>query len=242
MRIRRIVRLKPHHLYTRKFNRKWARLVLTVCVNTLKSVRRNQDLTYLPALPISRPDSSFKSSRKRALGVATYLLSPGNFPRREGLTKGGAILPHDALHRSDDLLHNRWWRRCGVHCAMRMCPQIVDQLLRSSQKQVTRGSTRVHWRCHCLPPRWQKPPPFNSTGIGTSIWDTRSTNTVTAHCQQQLGQTHGNILRFCFVLCFWLCCAACGILVPRPGIEPAPSAVKARSPDHWTTREFSFVF
>ena len=27
---------------------------------------------------------------------------------------------------------------------------------------------------------------------------------------------------------------ACGILVPQPGIEPAPSAVKARSPNHWT--------
>ena len=31
--------------------------------------------------------------------------------------------------------------------------------------------------------------------------------------------------------------AACGILVPRPGIEPAPLAVRARSPNHWTARE-----
>ena len=31
---------------------------------------------------------------------------------------------------------------------------------------------------------------------------------------------------------------ACRILVPRPGIEPAPSTVKAWSPDHWTAREF----
>ena len=37
---------------------------------------------------------------------------------------------------------------------------------------------------------------------------------------------------------FFLCCAACVILVPRPGIEPVPSAVKARRPNHWTTREF----
>ena len=35
--------------------------------------------------------------------------------------------------------------------------------------------------------------------------------------------------------------AACGILVPRPGIEPRPSAVKARSPNHWNTREFPQV-
>ena len=30
---------------------------------------------------------------------------------------------------------------------------------------------------------------------------------------------------------------ACGILVPQPGIEPGPTAVEARSPNHWTTRE-----
>ena len=29
----------------------------------------------------------------------------------------------------------------------------------------------------------------------------------------------------------------CGILVPRAGIELGPSAVKAWSPNHWTTRE-----
>ena len=31
---------------------------------------------------------------------------------------------------------------------------------------------------------------------------------------------------------------ACGILVPRPGIEPAPPAVEAQSLNRWTTREF----
>ena len=30
---------------------------------------------------------------------------------------------------------------------------------------------------------------------------------------------------------------ACGILVPRPGIEPMPPAVEAQSLNHWTTRE-----
>ena len=42
---------------------------------------------------------------------------------------------------------------------------------------------------------------------------------------------------FCFVF-FWPLRAACGILVPQPGIEPGPLAVKVRSPNHWTTREF----
>ena len=37
---------------------------------------------------------------------------------------------------------------------------------------------------------------------------------------------------------FWLHCTAWGILVPLLGIEPAPLAVKAQSPNHWTAREF----
>ena len=31
---------------------------------------------------------------------------------------------------------------------------------------------------------------------------------------------------------------ACEILVPQPGTEPRPSAVKEKTPNHWTTREF----
>ena len=36
---------------------------------------------------------------------------------------------------------------------------------------------------------------------------------------------------------FWPCPVACGTLVPRPGIEPAPPAVESRNLNHWTTRE-----
>ena len=42
---------------------------------------------------------------------------------------------------------------------------------------------------------------------------------------------------------FWLCCAACGILVPHS--NPGLFAVEAWNPNHWTTREFpglSFYF
>ena len=35
---------------------------------------------------------------------------------------------------------------------------------------------------------------------------------------------------------------ACGILVPQPGMEPRPLAVKAPSPNYWTAREFSSCF
>ena len=47
-----------------------------------------------------------------------------------------------------------------------------------------------------------------------------------------------SILFILFYFIFWPRCAACGIIVPRPGIEPGPSAVKARSPNHWTPGEF----
>ena len=42
---------------------------------------------------------------------------------------------------------------------------------------------------------------------------------------------------FFFFFFFWLHCAACGILVPRPGMEAGPAAVEARSPNRWTARE-----
>ena len=35
---------------------------------------------------------------------------------------------------------------------------------------------------------------------------------------------------------------ACGILAPRPGIEPVPPAVEVQSPNHWTTWEFPGLF
>ena len=44
-------------------------------------------------------------------------------------------------------------------------------------------------------------------------------------------------LFFGFFLIFWPRHTACRILVPRPGIEPAPPAMKAQSLNHWTTRE-----
>ena len=47
-----------------------------------------------------------------------------------------------------------------------------------------------------------------------------------------------------FGLFFFFGCATqlVGSLVPRPGIAPGPSAVKAWSPDYWTAREFPGVW
>ena len=58
--------------------------------------------------------------------------------------------------------------------------------------------------------------------------------------QLLLGQLGGFWLLFLeqdIFFFFWPRCAACGILVPQPGIEPVPPAVEVWSPDHWTTRE-----
>ena len=40
-----------------------------------------------------------------------------------------------------------------------------------------------------------------------------------------------------YLFIYWLCRTTCRILVPWPGIEPVPPAVKAQSLNHWTTRE-----
>ena len=41
-----------------------------------------------------------------------------------------------------------------------------------------------------------------------------------------------------FTFSFWLHHTACGILVPRTGIEPGSPIVDVWSPNHWTTKEF----
>ena len=45
--------------------------------------------------------------------------------------------------------------------------------------------------------------------------------------------------KFCFVLPHHV---ACRILVPQPGVESRPTAVKAPSLNHWTARKFSLIF
>ena len=44
-------------------------------------------------------------------------------------------------------------------------------------------------------------------------------------------------LYLAFYFAFWLCCTACGGLVPQPGIKAMPPAVEAWSLNHWTSRE-----
>ena len=44
-----------------------------------------------------------------------------------------------------------------------------------------------------------------------------------------------------FYFTFWLRQVACGILVPRPGIRPVPTALGAWCPNLWTAREVPLV-
>ena len=47
------------------------------------------------------------------------------------------------------------------------------------------------------------------------------------------------LLRILFI---YFCHVACGVLVPKLGIEPVYPAVKAQSPNHWTTRKVLRTF
>ena len=42
---------------------------------------------------------------------------------------------------------------------------------------------------------------------------------------------------FSFLFLAALCCVACGILGPQPGMEPMPPTGEARGPNHWITSE-----
>ena len=46
------------------------------------------------------------------------------------------------------------------------------------------------------------------------------------------------VLLFLIFILFFVMLRGCGILVPQPVVEPGPSAVSTRSPNHWTTKEF----
>ena len=49
------------------------------------------------------------------------------------------------------------------------------------------------------------------------------------------------ILKKFFFVCFGRAVQLAGILVPGPGIEPGPMAVKVPSPNRWTAREFPVI-
>ena len=65
-----------------------------------------------------------------------------------------------------------------------------------------------------------------------------SAGVATSLLSEPLPLLGDGVLSFFFFFFLWRRCEACGILVPPPGIEPGPSAVKAWSPNRWPAREF----
>ena len=65
----------------------------------------------------------------------------------------------------------------------------------------------------------------------------RSAPTVTLALPSHFLSPHLSSFFVLFFFLFWPCHGTCGVLVPQPGIQLVPTAVKAQSPNHWTTRE-----
>lgn len=49
-------------------------------------------------------------------------------------------------------------------------------------------------------------------------------------------------VHFCFLFSFWPCHMACGILVPRPGLNLFPPAIEVWSLNNWPARSLIFTF
>ena len=49
-------------------------------------------------------------------------------------------------------------------------------------------------------------------------------------------------IHFLKILFIYFGRTACGILAPRPGIEPTARAVEVQSLNHWTAREVQYSF
>ena len=93
------------------------------------------------------------------------------------------------------------------------------------------------------------------TGLGLPLEGMKRAGVTHLACHSLSSEPCGRLIRFpCFghqspgafstlaisligAIVFWPYPAAYGILVPRPGIEPKPSAVRSPSPNHWTARE-----
>ena len=116
-------------------------------------------------------------------------------------------------------------------------------LLRVRHDWVTSLSlfTFMHWRR-----KWQPTPVFlpgESQGRG-AWWAAVYGVTQCRTRLKWLSSSSSPCLKGPFIYLFiylifliWLCCTACGILVPQPGIQPTSPALELWTLKHWTTRE-----
>ena len=109
----------------------------------------------------------------------------------------------------------------------------------------------LHWQADSQPLRHQGSPQNYFYNITKILFAFFPLLTFTLILQKQrwvkmLATSHQPVLVVTgfFFFFFGRAHEACRILVPQPGIEPGPrpTAVKAPSPNHWTTREFPVFF
>ena len=131
---------------------------------------------------------------------------------RLGRKLGGVTDSHSSLFSPGiDWTTNQTWKDMeGMDVHIAKWKQSVDDILSSSNSMTF--CTRQNYRDS------RKISGCRGQGGGMTRWNTYS--------------------HLVFLFFFWLLSVACGILVSQAGIEPRPSAVRARSPNHWTTREF----
>ena len=141
-------------------------------------------------------------------------------------------------NRSNSSTHQEQNRRVVVYSyhGIRYCNESersTDSLNRNESHKISKRS-QTHWYIMFdsiyKKGQMQQPSPVVS--------EVRSVLTYHGGGWWPCGYEEGLLTMFFF---FWLHHSACGILVPQPGIEPRPSAVKAQSPKHWTAREFPNV-
>ena len=81
-----------------------------------------------------------------------------------------------------------------------------------------------------------------SKGVGRGMIRSRSRGQFQGHC---ISFSIVYFSKICVCVCMFLAALlglACWILVPWPRIEPMSLAVKTRSPNRWTTREFPEIY
>ena len=113
-----------------------------------------------------------------------------------------------------------------VHCIMEcLSPSVSSPLI-------------LLWLGQCIPSHTASPTPplFFPTPLLRPFSEKGSLLFFPIYRVKQCPSKYVYMIYLLFI--FWLCCRACRILVPQPGIEPGPSAMKAWSPNHWTSREF----
>ena len=133
-----------------------------------------------------------------------------------------------------------WWNAEQDACLSqrKSSPHLADQSQIINEPSTPwmgvkgRGQVRPSVHCKLLPLRFprDKPRALNHSPQG----QIQTHRTQVATCLQP--HTTQHTLRIVFFF-FWLLWAACGNLVPWPGIEPRPTAVRPWSPKHWTSRE-----